>query len=205
MDVEMEDAHGTNNANPAAVVLASLDMGYEDCAPMVRRGSMTHDQEKDRRASIKAVMADPTLTPVTKRRSIHHLMDGRRNSMNAAIGGNSCSASVASSVTCNESFDGGEQLGQDLNLLYPDGHRSSHENGWNNNNNDDDMGYDDDDDLRQFVTTVAGGGVINNEQTRHAEQTRPHCPHYDRHCTMIAPCCGSAFGCRICHDECPAL
>ena len=27
------------------------------------------------------------------------------------------------------------------------------------------------------------------------------CVHYERNCNVIAPCCGRAFGCRICHDE----
>jgi CHY zinc finger len=27
------------------------------------------------------------------------------------------------------------------------------------------------------------------------------CVHYERNCTIIAPCCGRTFGCRICHDE----
>jgi len=37
------------------------------------------------------------------------------------------------------------------------------------------------------------------------ERSRPKCEHYDRRCTIISPCCGLAFGCRICHDECPVL
>ncbi|EEC45936.1 predicted protein, partial [Phaeodactylum tricornutum CCAP 1055/1] len=37
------------------------------------------------------------------------------------------------------------------------------------------------------------------------EQSRPKCHHYDRNCTLISPCCGLAFGCRICHEECPVL
>eukprot|EP00543_Licmophora_paradoxa_P000768 CAMPEP_0202453870 /NCGR_PEP_ID=MMETSP1360-20130828/11744_1 /ASSEMBLY_ACC=CAM_ASM_000848 /TAXON_ID=515479 /ORGANISM="Licmophora paradoxa, Strain CCMP2313" /LENGTH=563 /DNA_ID=CAMNT_0049073063 /DNA_START=341 /DNA_END=2032 /DNA_ORIENTATION=- len=37
------------------------------------------------------------------------------------------------------------------------------------------------------------------------EKSRPPCDHYDRNCTIISPCCGLAFGCRICHDECPVL
>ena len=37
------------------------------------------------------------------------------------------------------------------------------------------------------------------------EQSRPACPHYERQCTIIAPCCGLAFGCRICHDDSPVL
>jgi hypothetical protein len=37
------------------------------------------------------------------------------------------------------------------------------------------------------------------------EKSRPGCDHYDRNCTIISPCCGLAFGCRICHDDCPVL
>ena len=37
------------------------------------------------------------------------------------------------------------------------------------------------------------------------EKNRPECTHYERNCTIIAPCCGLAFGCRICHDEYPNL
>ena len=46
----------------------------------------------------------------------------------------------------------------------------------------------------------------NPEQaSRLMELSRPVCSHYKRNCTIIAPCCGLAFGCRICHDECPVL
>jgi RING finger/CHY zinc finger protein 1 len=41
--------------------------------------------------------------------------------------------------------------------------------------------------------------------SRLMEQSRPKCHHYDRNCTLISPCCGLAFGCRICHEECPVL
>jgi RING finger/CHY zinc finger protein 1 len=37
------------------------------------------------------------------------------------------------------------------------------------------------------------------------EKSRPPCDHYERNCTLISPCCGLAFGCRICHDDCPVL
>lgn len=37
------------------------------------------------------------------------------------------------------------------------------------------------------------------------ELHRPHCNHYERKCSIISPCCGMLFGCRICHDECDAL
>lgn len=41
--------------------------------------------------------------------------------------------------------------------------------------------------------------------SRRMEKSRPPCSHYERNCTIISPCCGLAFGCRICHDECPVL
>ena len=41
--------------------------------------------------------------------------------------------------------------------------------------------------------------------SRRMEKSRPACGHYERNCTIISPCCGLAFGCRICHDECPVL
>jgi len=41
--------------------------------------------------------------------------------------------------------------------------------------------------------------------SRRMEKSRPPCPHYERNCTVVSPCCGVAFGCRICHDECPVL
>jgi len=37
------------------------------------------------------------------------------------------------------------------------------------------------------------------------ESSRPECTHYERNCTLISPCCGMAFGCRICHDDQPVL
>jgi hypothetical protein len=41
--------------------------------------------------------------------------------------------------------------------------------------------------------------------SRRMEKSRPPCCHYERNCTIVSPCCGLAFGCRICHDECPVL
>lgn len=103
-----------------------------------RRGSMTQQQEKERRASIKAVMADPNLTPLERRRSIQLLMDGRRNS----------------------------------------------------------AGFNSNPDSTQVTQIIC---------SKRMEESRPECKHYKRNCTIISPCCGAAFGCRICHDECPVL
>ena len=50
-------------------------------------------------------------------------------------------------------------------------------------------------------TTVCNPAGVS----RLMEQSRPECPHYKRNCTLVSPCCGLAFGCRICHDDCPVL
>ena len=202
---------------------AMVDMGYEDHAPTVqlqrRRGSMSHDEEKQRRASIKAIMADSTISPMAKRRSIQHLMDGRRNSMEGGGGGtgrrnsidggggagrrNSITSSVHSGYnssagsTCNETPDlGYEQV--DMGYGYVHQLDDALEGG--DEDNDDEE--EDDNVPRSHVTR---GFALCNEQTRRSELSRPPCAHYDRKCTIVAACCGAAFGCRICHDDCPAL
>lgn len=152
---------------PPPADYGDVDMGYEECAPQVRRGSMTLAQERERRASIKAVMADKNLSPKAKRLSIQHLMDGRRTSISSGIDG----ASVHTTVTTTSSVGSVATSSPNMFMCMP----------------------------------CTGDSAIVNDQTRRAEQSRPHCPHYDRWCTMIAPCCGGAFGCRICHDECPDL
>jgi len=153
--------HGDDNG-PSGIP-SVIDMGYEEAGPGKRRGSMTPEEQSERRASIKAILADDTLAPIEKRRSIQHLMDGRRSSMSVG--------SYTSSV--QGVFD---QSDHDTVTSY---------------------GYDNNDYDPEYS--------IANEQTRDAELSRPPCEHYERNCTMIAPCCGAAFGCRICHDECPDL
>jgi hypothetical protein len=34
-----------------------------------------------------------------------------------------------------------------------------------------------------------------------APETNAACVHYERNCSIVAPCCNRVFGCRICHDE----
>lgn len=135
--------------------------------PPRRRGSMSEEEERQRRASIKAILADNSITPTERRRSIQHLMDGRRNSMGAS--------SVASSTT-GAADDNPYGYGETEPEVF----------------NDSDIEEDDYE-------------PVCNENTKRAEQTRPHCIHYERNCSMVAPCCGATFGCRICHDDSPVL
>jgi hypothetical protein len=162
-------------------VVSNADMGYEDAEPdmgygpaepeiaapaatdSTRRGSMSACEQTQRRASIKAIMNDPNVSPMGKRRSIHHLMDGRRGSMNGASG----HPAPAPDLSAEES-----------NPYETDQENYNHET------------------TRHFSS---------NDTAKHAEQKRPPCTHYERKCTLIAPCCGTAFGCRICHDDCVTL
>jgi len=143
-----------------------------------RRGSMSAEEEKERRASIKAILADQSISPQSRRKSIQHLMDGRRSSIGNSSHGSITSGSSGGSDDSNDeaSYQSGTS-GPPLTI-----HTTAN-------------GYE-------------GGGEDSfaaSEQIRRMEQSRPPCSHYERNCTMIAPCCGAAFGCRICHDDCPIL
>lgn len=59
---------------------------------------------------------------------------------------------------------------------------------FNNNNND-----------NTIVAYTLTGTPCGNPKIM--EENRPPCTHYNRNCSMISPCCGIVFGCRICHDE----
>jgi hypothetical protein len=166
---------------------------------MSRRGSMSHSEERERRASIKAILADNSITPQERRRSIQNLMDGRRSSIGTA--------SVTSSV------------GNPDENSNPYGYGDANPYGYGDSNT---YGYTDagptspvdNNGHRVHAMTSEEGGrsmddvyciPICNENTKRAEMTRPPCTHYDRNCTMVSPCCGAAFGCRICHDDSPIL
>jgi len=136
--------------------------------------SMSHDEEKERRASIKGILADDTITPHERRLSIQNLMDGRRNSIGtASIASMSSGGSVCYGYGSPDGYD--EELDS------------------NNNNSDEE---------NENATFCI---PVSNENTKRAEITRPPCNHYNRNCTLIASCCGAAFGCRICHDDCILL
>lgn len=142
-----------------------------------RKRVMSQDEEKQRRASIKAILADDSITPAERRRSIQSLMDGRRGSVGTAT-------SISTSTVLSNNDDMYE---------YGDTSLDKHENVAGNILLDD------------LTDDKAICIPISNENTKRAETTRPPCNHYDRNCTLIAPCCGAAFGCRICHDDSPIL
>ena len=51
----------------------------------------------------------------------------------------------------------------------------------------------------------SGASGDGDPLARRMEKSRPPCDHYERHCSVVSPCCGMVFGCRICHDDAPEL
>lgn len=171
----------------------SLQEEQEQNEQLVRRSSMSDQTEKERRASIKAILADTSIPEVERRRSIQHLMDGRRNSM----GGSSrnslsdCSSEgsiISSNATSTASMEADSGAGF-AHPTCPPAVLTPIPTGVPNMSSEDAIRH----------------RAINTEQSKRAELTRQTCSHYERKCTLIAPCCGAAFGCRVCHDDCPVL
>jgi hypothetical protein len=181
MEVDMHDGIGS--------------LRVERATPSIgRRGSMSHEEERQRRASIKAILADESITPQERRRSIQLLMDGRRSSIGTA----SVSSSAASGDLVDNSNSNFYGYGDESPYGYGDAGPTSCRD---DNGHLDYRGH-------HIVYADSDGAhciPISNENTKRAELTRPPCTHYERNCTVVAPCCGAAFGCRICHDDSPIL
>lgn len=59
-------------------------------------------------------------------------------------------------------------------------------------------------DKRMQIQSLMSGGrmqVAPPAPILPAPEANAACVHYERNCNMVAPCCDSVFGCRICHDE----
>lgn len=178
-----------------------------------RRSSMTPREEQDRRASIQAIMKDPNLTAQERRKSIQSLMDGRRRSSHAnhendgGMVAAAAAAAAAFDVSSEEEEDEGEEDDDAIDAVAaasaaggkrPSMKRTQSEKSSKRRAS-----------LRDSLTTgFSNMGVKNEgneELSRKLEQSRPQCGHYERNCSMVSPCCGMVFGCRICHDDCPNL
>ena len=193
-------------------------------------GSQNALSPRKRRASIKAIMKDSHLSSLEKRKSMQSLMDGRRrSSVSIGMKGLSIDANedenashepsamerdaalVASQILCEDDFSSSEEecggMGRNSRKRRTSYNaRLTHETS----------------DLH-FPTCIVIKDekkekmMINYEMVAYNHQGdpkgdtiqmelhRPHCNHYERKCSIISPCCGMLFGCRICHDECDAL
>jgi len=193
---------------------------------------MTLDEEKERRASIRDIMQDPELTPLERRQSIQSLMDGRRRSSvdvrNASGGPMSMMAAAAAAAAEFYDSSDDEMMDTDNYALHPLHQEQPHPLHSNSTSSSSTLlasvpttqyppRTSRSASLKSFAAGAAAAAaaaaalqvcddpedVMNT--TRTMERSRPLCSHYQRNCTIISPCCGLAFGCRICHDECPVL
>lgn len=238
----------------------------ESPQPIQRRGSMSEYEQQQRRASIKAIMADTSIPPVERRRSIQFLMDGRRNSMGSSsahstgTGYAPPSAGYAAPAPPQVPFEqyglqppagqqpaqpqhgvqqpqaqyGAQQPGQQMqhgiqqpqyNMQQPNQMHQEPAQMLGEEAAPPHVPQPSGPVRRSSMITYSSGGMgapanpphgyaahlchpaqaAANEPSKRAEESRPTCPHYERKCTIISPCCGAAFGCRICHDDCPVL
>ena len=202
---------------------------------------MTDKEEKERRASIQAIMKDPSLTPHERRKSIQYLMDGRRSSSvfqpsihngdnMASLGDSTAVAAAAATEDYESSSD--EEVGPDYGARQKMAHNPQNKwdvmskrgyvcnaaDGKQDNRKDSlresfalgfsDMGMKDsgvDSDICQPASAAVPPSAESNSQWRMLEKSRPPCSHYQRNCSIVSPCCGLVVGCRICHDDYPAL
>jgi RING finger/CHY zinc finger protein 1 len=186
-----------------------------------RHSHMTLDEEKERRASIKDIMQDPQLTPLEKRLSVQSLMDGRRRS-STRISGGPMSMAAAAAAAAAEFYDSSDDEMMDDSLPHESTATTQHSNSTSSSSTllapvpTTRPRYGRSASLRSFGAVGAAAAAaatlevsydaedITNTSKR-MEKSRPPCNHYQRKCTIVSPCCGLAFGCRICHDECPVL
>ena len=193
-----------------------------------RRATMTEVQQNERRASIQLIMKDPSIPPLEKRRRVQNLMDGRRASYDCPVNPYlEMKAKLAAERQQQEdvqpdesrgnfhrrrSSDGAtmydameiEPMGTSMDHILSDVAPSS--NGvseeWAKKHP-----------YQSSTTTVPMAGCsdqsiphqTSEEFSRRAVESAPTCTHYDRKCSIVSPCCGATFGCRICHDDCPIL
>ncbi|KAL7540712.1 hypothetical protein ACHAWF_006775 [Thalassiosira exigua] len=217
-----------------------------------RRGSMTDKEEKERRASIQAIMRDQNMTPHERRKSIQSLMDGRRRSSAAPPangeggrmsmgGGLDLAAAAAMAAADFEDSSDSDDDGEDYH----------NHNGGGKGRNDEGCGDTEASNVSSldrreakkrssfkerrgsgkrrtslrgsFMMGFSEMGVKSSEDSdvaplssslplndpnalsRKQEKSRPQCGHYERNCSIVSPCCGLVFGCRICHDDAEVL
>ena len=82
-DAQPDRKCGNDDAPPSHSMVYSDDaQPFDRCLHHGRRFSMSDAQQTHKRASIKAILADRTKSPMAKRRAIQHLMDGHQHARN---------------------------------------------------------------------------------------------------------------------------
>uniref|UniRef100_A0A7S3QBM3 RING-type domain-containing protein n=1 Tax=Chaetoceros debilis TaxID=122233 RepID=A0A7S3QBM3_9STRA len=189
--------------------------------------------EKERRAAIQNIMRDKSLTEIERRKSIQNLMDGRRRSSLVSfqrcnsiasrrgsalleVGGTAASTKMVQEEDLSDLDDDSESP------TRPSARRRSIKRALEDPSRDVPLSSDEsrNSSMRcskfdQMDLDVEGEIVGTNnafdEDGNPAgnpallDRLRPPCDHYERNCSIISPCCGMVFGCRLCHDDCDAL
>lgn len=190
--------------------------------------------EKERRVAIQNIMRDKSLTEIERRKSIQNLMDGRRRSSLVSfqrcnsiasrrgsalleVGGTAASAKMVQEEDLSDLDDDSESptrsparrrsVKRSLEDTSRDAPLSSDESRNSSTRclKFDKMGLD------VVEGEILGTNNAFDEDGNPAgnpvllERLRPPCDHYERNCSIISPCCGMVFGCRLCHDDCDAL
>jgi len=175
----------------------------------------THEQ-RERRVSIKAIMADEGLTPQARRLSIQALMDGRRrSSTNARSASGVSGMAAAAAIAAMECYASESDEEEEDSPSAPSKCERRLSSALATTIENPDHGAIDANSSIYAQHSLAVSAAIAYYEgqssdraldlSRQLESLRPECSHYDRKCTIIAACCGMAFGCRLCHDECDVL
>mmetsp|Transcript_17968 Transcript_17968/g.40606 ORF Transcript_17968/g.40606 Transcript_17968/m.40606 type:complete len:460 (+) Transcript_17968:264-1643(+) len=163
-----------------------------DDHPQDRRGStvsMSEEQAKERRASIRDILKDPRLSQLEKRKSVQYLMDGRRRAdfedseedSSSSVGARGCT-SLPGSRRSSSLGASSLTITAGLTNLGVDGAAAS-----------------------VSEESLLGGDGAVDALPKRCVLSAPPCEHYERNCHIVSPCCGLVFGCRICHNNCETL
>jgi hypothetical protein len=194
-------------------------------------GRTDEEQEtviKERRSSIQLIMNNPDLTNQQRRHSIQILMDGRRRD---SFGSTFAEAAknVAAEFTALHAAEGeggsntGGSVNYDSSNLSDDDSTLAakpsavtnttaadcvHDSSFLHNEftKMNAMALNNSSHLQEQLNPMVAFTVLGEPSgnPKEMEKKRPRCNHYKRNCSIISPCCGMVFGCRLCHDECEA-
>ncbi len=161
---------------------------------------MTDQEEKERRVSIQAIMMDSNLSPLERRKSIQSLMDGRRRSSMRQSNGESKRNSLDSSMAIAAAYVASSFVDEDDSLVSKEG-SSVKPNQESPQSRGNEQLFKQNSSLRDYNDTVSRTACVPSASARRMEKSRPPCGHYQRNCSIVSPCCGLVFGCRICHND----
>lgn len=166
--------------------------------------------EQERRASIKAIMTDTSFTDEERRRSIQQIMDGRRRSSMNHLRRSSTGYLSTGDRTQDETSVEEDATDQISPIPSPSGNaRRAFKRSYSEPIRSTAIKFDvlnlQEEEPETFPNVAYDIDGKPTGDPKEFEINRPSCDHYERFCSLISPCCGMVFGCRICHDEYDSL